>query len=643
MSTTIVRDDPSAERAADIIAPAARRQEATASVPPRATPQGVKSRRSVFLAVSIAAADVAGHERPSRELLAGARERVWALLGYDEWCTIYGDAILIRLGRGTGKEHVRRIDAIVQSLVRRPVRAGGSEHFLDVGAAWSASQRTDRARIEDLLDRAATALVARDLEHSPRRAGRVRRGHRARTAFQIALLVMVSFFLPLLGLIATHAAGIAVDSVVLVAVVSVLAVTVILLWVETILGAVRRKSPPRATEPAPLASAIIAAYLPNEQHTIVETLRAFLRQEYTGGVQVILAYNTDEPLPVEVELAALAGEYPALTLARVQDSTSKAQNVNAALALARGEFVGIFDADHHPDPGSFERAWRWIASGVDVVQGHCVVRNGDDSWVARTVAVEFEQIYAVSHPGRQRLHGYGIFGGSNGYWRTDLLRTTRMRHSMLTEDIDSSMRAIRGGAVIVNDPALISRELAPTTLRALWRQRMRWAQGWTQVAAGHGGAALASSELTVRQRLGVFFHLLWREAYPFVSALIWPLLAFYVWRDGGLSFDQPGLLLLTAVAFAFTPVAIVLTHRVADREIARRTSWWWGYLLVSVVFYQEMKNVIARLGVIKLLMGDRRWTVTSRGASSATVTDAAAESDTDDKPLVVVPAATSTE
>ena len=101
------------------------------------------------------------------------------------------------------------------------------------------------------------------------------------------------------------------------------------------------------------------------------------------------------------------------------------------------------------------------------MQGHCVVRNGDASWVARLVAVEFEAIYAVSHPGRARLHGFGIFGGSNGYWRTESLRQIRMQGAMLTEDIDSSMRSLLDGFSIVSDPGLISTELAPTTMRGV--------------------------------------------------------------------------------------------------------------------------------------------------------------------------------
>jgi cellulose synthase/poly-beta-1,6-N-acetylglucosamine synthase-like glycosyltransferase len=110
---------------------------------------------------------------------------------------------------------------------------------------------------------------------------------------------------------------------------------------------------------------------------------------------------------VEQALRRIAARDPRFVPYRVEGSTSKAQNVNAALSVVTGEFVGVFDADHHPAPGAFDRAWRWLSSGYDVVQGHCVIRNGDASWVARTVAVEFEGIYAVSHPGRARCTASG--------------------------------------------------------------------------------------------------------------------------------------------------------------------------------------------------------------------------------------------
>jgi cellulose synthase/poly-beta-1,6-N-acetylglucosamine synthase-like glycosyltransferase len=138
----------------------------------------------------------------------------------------------------------------------------------------------------------------------------------------------------------------------------------------------------------------------------------------------------------------------------VAGSASKAENVNAALAVATGEIIAVFDADHHPEPGCFERAWPTLAAGADVVQGRCAVRLGD-RLPSAIVAAEFEQMYGVSHPGRARLHGFGIFGGSNGFWRADALRRHRLDPTMLTEDIDVSMRVIAAGGRIAVDPSLV--------------------------------------------------------------------------------------------------------------------------------------------------------------------------------------------
>jgi cellulose synthase/poly-beta-1,6-N-acetylglucosamine synthase-like glycosyltransferase len=184
----------------------------------------------------------------------------------------------------------------------------------------------------------------------------------------------------------------------------------------------------------------------------------------------------------------MADENPYLDVVRVEGSTSKAQNVNAVLHLARGKITGMFDADHEPRPGSFERAWRWLTDGYDVVHGYCLTRNGDASWLAKMIAVEFESIYVVAHPGRAKLHRFGVFGGSNGYWQTELLHETRMRGSMLTADIDSSMRALERGFHIRSDRNIVSRELGTTTFPQVWNQRMRWAQGWFQVTLVHVNA-----------------------------------------------------------------------------------------------------------------------------------------------------------
>ena len=453
------------------------------------------------------------------------------------------------------------------------------------------------------------------------RRGRLRRWlDRRRTLFQVAVQQTACLLAPLLAYWALDRAGLDITSTAYLAVVGALVFTALAIWIEC-LAAYRSHSPPATARGRyPPASAIIAAYLPNEADTVVETVEAFLRQDY-NQLQVILAYNTPTDLPVEDELRAIAERDRRFVPMRVGWSTSKAQNVNAALARVTGTFVAIFDADHHPAPGSFRRAWRWLSNDVDVVQGHCVVRNGDDGSVQKLVTCEFEAIYGVAHPGRARVHGFGIFGGSNGYWRTSTLKQTRLRSSMLTEDIDSSMRVLADGKRVVSDPGLISTELAPESWRALWGQRLRWAQGWSQVSWRYLRTALRNDRLTVRQRVGLLYLLGWREVYPWISLQIFPILAFWYLRGSPpISWVVPVFLVTTAFTFSAGVVQAWTAWRLATPDLRRHGRWFLVYGLVSQLFYSEFKNIVARTAHLKQLMGERGWKVTPRTARSAAPT-----------------------
>lgn len=501
--------------------------------------------------------------------------------------------------------------------------------YVPLDAVQSAKQAVEQAGAA--LEHAQVHLDLRPIAYRPEMlaeaaAPRRRRPllERLRTPFQLALTVVLGTVLPFFLYLWCDRAGFDITPVAYLVVVVSLLVTGIAIWVEGLLALNPVQPPPAPEEqesgPAyPPASAVIAAYLPNEAATVLETVEAFLKVNYPGDLQVVLAYNSPVPLPVERVLGELAKRETRFTLLKVEGSTSKAQNVNAALQIVTGEFTGVFDADHLPAADSFVRAHRWMADGYDVVQGHPVVRNGDASWVARTVAVEFEMIYAVSHPGRAKLHGFGIFGGSNGYWRTQLLRETRFRGSMLTEDIDSALRVVEAGYRIGSDPYLISRELAPTTLQALWNQRMRWAQGWFQVSLGHLFGALRNPGLTPRQRFGFFFLLGWREVYPWLSVQMFPLIAFYAHRAGGpqhLDWFVPVFVLTTIFTLSVGPWQTLFAYRQSDPEIRSRTAWFWLYLVVASVFYTEYKNVIARVAQVKQAMREKAWKVTPRAAGT---------------------------
>ncbi|MCP3974498.1 MAG: glycosyltransferase [bacterium] len=499
-----------------------------------------------------------------------------------------------------------------QGLSIRPVTMIGFVEFesqSDIPTETIVARATQAAaeaeRIQDLQPRKWIPADEQEGEKSDH--------HPFREVLQTFSTFLLGIFMPFLLYLALNGIGIDVSWVVYLAVVVVLVSTAALIWLEGIYASRHPGAPVVAGAPEPPASAIICAYMPNEAATIVETIECFLEVDYPAGLQIVLAYNTPHYIPVEAELQAIANANPNLLLLKVEHSNSKAQNLNAALARTTGDFIGVFDADHHPDPDSFHRAWRWLSNGYDVVQGHCLVRNPEETFLAKMVAVEFESIYSVAHPGRWLRDGFGIFGGSNGYWKTESLHMTRMRGSMLTEDIDASMRVLVAGGQIASDPGLISRELATTTAKQIWNQRLRWAQGWTQVSVRHIWQMLRLPHFSLRQKFGVFMLLLQREIYPWVSLQIFPLLAFWWVRGDLVDWFIPIFLVATIFTTSVGPGTVFMTYRLSHPSIKRR-AWFWQYGVFSTLMYTEAKNVIARVGHLKEIMGESSWRVTPRSA-----------------------------
>ncbi len=241
----------------------------------------------------------------------------------------------------------------------------------------------------------------------------------------------------------------------------------------------------------PVLDLVTVAYLPNEKDIILDRIQYAVDEIVypRDRIRINIVYNTPIPIePLETEMHNLAAAYPHLRVIKVPGSTSKADNLNYFFTINTGsDVIAVFDCDHYPHPcGPRWAAERFMSDqSIDIVQGRCVIFNSKASLLSAMIAVEFDKIYAVSHPGRAATWGFGLFTGSNGYWRTTLLRDLKMRGKMLTEDIDSSLRAVSRGAHTVHDMNVVSYELAPTKLKSFWNQRLRWAQGWAQASVEH--------------------------------------------------------------------------------------------------------------------------------------------------------------
>ncbi|CAK3870658.1 glycosyltransferase family 2 [Lecanosticta acicola] len=377
----------------------------------------------------------------------------------------------------------------------------------------------------------------------------------------------------------------------------------------------------------PIIDMVIVAYLPNEKDIIRnQVLYACEEVVYPRDkLRINLVYNTPKPIePLETELSLLPEQYKNLRVIKVPGSKSKADNLNYFFNIkSDAEVIGIFDSDHCPHPHNPRwAAERFLADEtVDIVQGRCIVYNTNESFYAKMIAVEFDKIYAISHPGRSRMFGFGLFCGSNGYWKAPLLREHKMHGEMLTEDIDSALRAYGKGKRAVHDMNVSSFEMAPNTFAAFWKQRLRWAQGWTQASYVHMPLAWRNPPNGKRgadERFGIVSLLLVREiSYYLVSMHTCLLLSFIItdWpRNVGefvklIFFRYP----MAEWFFFATVIALLFTLYFTEKVRSEFTSRW-SMLVFSIVYipYLILMAIMGLYGHARQMIKYSSWNPTAR-------------------------------
>jgi cellulose synthase/poly-beta-1,6-N-acetylglucosamine synthase-like glycosyltransferase/PleD family two-component response regulator len=507
--------------------------------------------------------------------------------------------------------HVARgsFTAAGEAVIVTPV--AGFAAYGDGGADADTVIRRAGAASDVAVGRAGTEPVEweRRFDLDPPPSGRARLRDRLRTPLQVFIMFDLGVVLPFVAYVLLDRAGLGIAPAVFALVVAAMLVSALVVWTR---GLRALRAAPTGEEPSapyPPASLVIAACLPDEAATVVQSVETCLRTDYPGPVQVVLAYSGPPGLPIEAALAEIAARDGRFVPFRVAGSGSKAQNVNAALGRITGQFVGVFDSDHHPDPDGLRRACRWLSEGYDVVRPRPVVRNADTTWVTRMVAVEYESVHGVARPGRAQPHALGTLGGSDGYWRTDVLRAARGYGSEpATDDLDAELRVLEAGGRVASDPALVIRELAPTTLRGLWAERVRLAQGWFLASRRHLVVGWRSRHLTLRQKLGLSAVLGWRQAYPWLSLQALPLLAFFAWKAGTV-LDRdvvvPFVVLAVLALLSAGPGQAYFAHRLAVPELRRHGPWFLAYAVVSATFATGLRHLVTRVAQIRELTGDR--------------------------------------
>lgn len=159
-----------------------------------------------------------------------------------------------------------------------------------------------------------------------------------------------------------------------------------------------------------------------------------------------------------------------------------------AMPFLRGGVVGVVDADTRVEPDFLERAmsaWRRDPTAV-ALQVSRRPRNASVSWLARAQAEE-QLMDMASQCGRWATDGTAELRGNGMFVRRDVLEAAGgWSERALTEDLELSTRLSAAGRHVTLAPEVSVGEEAVETLRALWHQRVRWAEGSLRRLLEHG-------------------------------------------------------------------------------------------------------------------------------------------------------------
>src|SRR6266568_1406820 len=229
-------------------------------------------------------------------------------------------------------------------------------------------------------------------------------------------------------------------------------------------------------------SVVMAAY--NEEKVIAETLRTLLATDYKGEIEVVVVDDgSRDHTAAEIERVVRSETRVRLLQ---QENHGKARALQRGLAAARNGIVVFIDADTQCQRDTLPRLLEpFVDERCGAVSGHAKVGNLR-TFIARCQALEYTCGFNLDRRAYNRWKCITVVPGAISAVRKDAIdEAGGLSFETLAEDTDLTLCLHRRRERIVYVPDAIAWTEAPETVRALTRQRSRWAYGTLQCLWKH--------------------------------------------------------------------------------------------------------------------------------------------------------------
>ena len=263
----------------------------------------------------------------------------------------------------------------------------------------------------------------------------------------------------------------------------------------------------------------------NERYVVKRLIESVCRFDYPQELFEIqiLDDSTDDTVDIA---KAVAGEmrrqgFDIGYIHRDDRTGFKAGALKEGLKYAKGELVGIFDADFIPNPEFLKETVPYFTDPrIGMLQTRWGHINSDYSLLTRAQAMGIDGHFGIEQAARAWSGFFMNFNGTAGIWRKKTIEDAGgWQADTLTEDLDLSYRAQLKGWKLKFVSDVVCPAEVPVTINAFKSQQHRWAKGSIQTAKKNLGK-LFKSDLSPLIKFQAFMHLTHYMVHPMMLLVV---------------------------------------------------------------------------------------------------------------------------
>lgn len=244
---------------------------------------------------------------------------------------------------------------------------------------------------------------------------------------------------------------------------------------------------PRPPSHAPFISLIVPAK--DEEKVVGRLLESLLNLDYPKDrMEILIIEDGSSDHTADVCLHYVSDWPRMIRYFHRFKSVGKPAALNFALHQARGEIVGVLDADNVAKTDLLLRvAERFGDPTVLAVQGLTQSVNTETNILTKIISLEESAWYKAVMNGKDRLGLFVPLTGSCQFIRAEALRSLGgWDEFSLAEDVELAARLLDSDHRVRFCEDAVSLQEAPSRLSQLFRQRSRWYRGYIETAIKYG-------------------------------------------------------------------------------------------------------------------------------------------------------------